>query len=65
MSLRTLETAIVAGARIVLNNPKLRLKDLLEWRTSKLEPQDGEVTIRVDDPAVWATFPASCDKRAK
>ena len=64
MSLATLERAIVISARGVLNNPKLRLKDLLEWSTSKVKSREGEVAVYVPDPGAWAVFPKACDKRA-
>lgn len=38
MSMATLERAIIAGAREVLNNKKLRIKDMMEWSTGKIEP---------------------------
>ena len=63
MSIATLERAVVAGAREVLNNPKLRVKDLLEWSTSKVQPHDGEVVIFVPDLGTWAAFPKACDHR--
>jgi len=63
MSVQGLERAIVAEARLVLKNPKVRLKDLMEWRTVEVKPHDGEVAIRLPNSGVWAAFPASCDKR--
>ena len=64
MSLATLEREIVGEARVVLKNPKLRLKDLLEWSTGDIKTGEGEVTIRIGAGLnVNATFPAACDKR--
>jgi len=52
MSLRTLELQILNELRIVAKNPKLRLKDLLEWRTGPIEPQEGEVVFKL--PTAYA-----------
>jgi hypothetical protein len=43
MSMATLETAILAEARAVFNNRKLRKKDILEWSTGTIKAVDGEV----------------------
>jgi hypothetical protein len=43
MSMATLETAILAEARAVFNNRKLRKKDILEWGTGTVKAVDGEV----------------------
>lgn len=53
MSLATLERAACASARIVLNNRKLRVKDVLEWSTSPIAPRAGEVVVFVRDPGVY------------
>lgn len=63
MSMATLERAIVASARVVLKNPKLRLKDLMEWRTAEIKPEKGEVVVYVKDPGVWVAVKKECDKR--
>lgn len=48
----SLEREILAEARVVFDNPKLRKKDLLEWSTGPVTAQPGEVvellpTLRV------------------
>ena len=63
MSMATLERAVLAGARIVFNNPKLKMKDILEWSTAKIEPGEDEVTASVPDPGVNVTVLALLDKR--
>lgn len=50
MSLATLERAILVSARIALNNPKLKLKDIQEWSTGEVKQVEGEIVIRLDDP---------------
>lgn len=66
MSVRDIERAIVAEARVVLCNQKLRLKDLQEWSSATIPPQDSEVVIVVDafGARIYAAFPKSCDRRA-
>lgn len=45
----TLERAIVQEARMVLHNPKLRIKDLLAWSTGPEEP-DGADEVGIHLP---------------
>ncbi len=63
MSLRTLERAILYGAQTVLQNAKLRQKDILEWSTSKVEPDPGEIVVRVPNPGVYVAVKKEFDKR--
>lgn len=63
MSMATLERAILAGAKTVFNNPKLRLKDIQEWSSGEIKPHDGEVSVRVPDPGVYVAVKTECDKR--
>lgn len=42
MSFRELESAILMELREVSGNRKIRLKDIMEWSTGKIEPQEGE-----------------------
>lgn len=64
MSLRSLESAITAEARRFFNNPKLRVKDIQEWSTGELKPQEGEVVGRMPFNGIWVAIKAECDKRA-
>ena len=64
MSMRTLELAVLAGARLTLSNPKLKLKDILEWSTGDVKPEsDTEVVIRVPNPGVNICVLKTHDKR--
>lgn len=63
MSMATLERAILAGAKEVLNNKKLRMKDIMEWSTGDLKPNDGEVCIMIPDLDVNVCVKVECDKR--
>ncbi len=56
MSMQTLERAILAAAKVYFKNPKLRLKDIREWRTSAFKPQDGEVLAFLDDPGCYVAI---------
>ena len=66
MSVQDVERAITAEAREVLGNRKLRLKDVLEWRSATIAPRDGETVIEVDAFGMhwWVAVPTSCDKRS-
>lgn len=63
MSMATLERAVLAGAKITFNNPKLRMKDILEWSTGTVKAEAGEVVARVDDPGVNVAIKKEMDKR--
>lgn len=57
MSFHDLERWVLLNARVALNNPKLRLKDLMEWSTSenkvKRDLCEGEVMLHLPNPGVW------------
>jgi hypothetical protein len=63
MSMATLERAILAGAKLVFNNPKLRTKDIREWSSGDIAPIDGEVMAHVPDPGVYVCILKEHDKR--
>lgn len=42
MGMRELEAAVLAEAKIVTGNSKLRMKDIMEWSTGEVKPQAGE-----------------------
>lgn len=42
MSVATLERSIWREAQLVLDRPKLKLKDIMEWSTGEIKPQPGE-----------------------
>ena len=68
MSMRDIERAIVAEAAVLLNNRKLRLKDLMEWRNAPItNPREDEIVLEVPASGVnWsACFQKSCDKRVQ
>ncbi len=63
MSMATLERAVLAGAKVAFNNPRLRMKDLREWSTGEVKPHDGEVVAHVEDPGVNVAVLIAHDKR--
>lgn len=52
MGMRQLESTILAEARVVTGNKKLRLKDIMEWSTGKIEPRPGEKLYRLEKMGV-------------
>ena len=64
MSMRALESAITSEARRIFNNPKLRVKDLMEWSTGQIKSQDGEVVEKMPLNGVYVAIKAECDKRS-
>lgn len=65
MSMATLERAILGGARLALNNLKLRNKDIVEWSTSEITKLEaGEIALRIPDPGVWIAVDKKHDKRS-
>lgn len=63
MSLSRVEKAIWAEAKRVLNNPKMKLKELLEWSTGSVDAAEGETSVRLPEHGVNIIVPSSCDKR--
>jgi hypothetical protein len=67
MSMKTLEQAILAGARTILNNPKLKMADITDWNTDDKQVKDdlteGEIFVRLPDPGVGIAVDSSRDKR--
>ena len=53
MSLRSLESSILAELREVSGNRKIRLKDIMEWRTAEFTPQEGETLYHCPRNGVW------------
>lgn len=55
--MQTIERVIVAEARTLLQNSKLRMKDLMEWSTSedaiKRGLRDGELMFHLPDCGMW------------
>ena len=47
--MRQLEAHILAEAKRVTKNIKLRQKDIIEWTTGKIEPHEGEEIFDLPD----------------
>ena len=63
MSMQTLERAILAEAKTVLNNPKLKMKDIMEWSTGPVKAEDGEVIVELPGLGVNVAVAKSNDLR--
>jgi hypothetical protein len=63
MSMRSLESAITYEACRFFNNPKLRVKDLMEWSTGEIAAREGEVVARMALNGVHVAIKTECDKR--
>jgi hypothetical protein len=50
MSWATLNREVCALARTALNNPKLRVSDIVEWSTGEVKPEEGEIAIKLGAP---------------
>ena len=49
MGIRQVEAAILAEAKIVTGNKKLRQKDIMEWSTGEVKPEQGEKVFRLSE----------------
>jgi len=49
MGTRQLKAAILAEAKIITGNKKLRMKDIMEWSTGEVKPQEGEKLYRLPE----------------
>jgi hypothetical protein len=50
--------------RTVAKNPKLRLKDLLEWSTSEVSPHEGETVVYLPVLKVWCAIKKELNRGA-
>lgn len=65
MSVRELERSIWEEAKKVTGNPKMKLKELLEWSTGDIKPRDNEVVVYLPEHKVNIAVPVMCDKRPR
>ena len=63
MSMTSLESSIWHEAQRVLNNRKMRKKDMMEWSTGNIEPREGEVVVYLPDNRVNVAVKTEIDKR--
>ena len=52
MGMKELERAVLAEAKIVTGNKKLRMKDIMEWSTGEVKQEEGEKLYRLPELAV-------------
>lgn len=66
MGLQTFERLILAETKAILKNPKLRLKDILEWSSSEKfvrgNLEKGDVMIQLPR-GVWVAVAKASDHR--
>ncbi len=64
MSMRELETKITEETREVLKNPKIRVKDIMEWKSGEIKEQhDGEINLQLPKLGLWVSVKKELDKR--
>jgi len=63
MSMRDLEGIIKNEAAMILNNHKLRIKDMQEWSSGEIAPHEGEVVIKLQSMSIWVAVKKEMDKR--
>lgn len=52
MSMQSLERAVLAEAKEVTSNKKLRMKDIVEWSTGEVKAQEGEKLYHLPNLAI-------------
>lgn len=52
MSMQSLEREVLAEAKEVTGNKKLRMKDIMEWSTGEVKAQSGEKLYRLPKLAI-------------
>lgn len=52
MSMQSLERAILAEAKKITGNKKLRMKDIMEWSTGEIKAQSEEELHRLPEMGV-------------
>lgn len=52
MGMRQLEAAILAKAKIVIGKKNLKMKDIMEWSTGEIKPEEGEKRYRLPKTGV-------------
>lgn len=63
MGMKELEKVIIEELKETVCNPKLKVKDLLEWSTGNISPQEGEVLITLPKTGVNVCIKKEQDKR--
>ena len=65
MSIRDLEAAILAELKVVAKNNKLRQKDIMEWSTGEIKPQEGETLYFLPELKVNVSVKPQAAKKDK
>jgi len=53
MGIREIERQIMQELRIVAKNPKLKLRQLMEWSTAPIEGHEGESMFFLDKLGIY------------
>lgn len=56
MGIRQLEAAILAEAKQVTGNKKLRQKDIMEWSSGPIKPHEGETIFQLPTTGVYISI---------
>jgi len=62
MSMATLERAILVELKVVADNNKLRLKDIMEWSTGEIVAREDETLYFLPDLKVWCAVKVAQQK---
>jgi hypothetical protein len=67
MSFATLERAVLKETRAVLNNPKIKQRDIIEWSTGDITPSSNsdEIVVRLPELSVNVIVFSEHDRRGK
>lgn len=66
MTMRQLETTMIVFARSHFKEPRLKLKDLMEWSSRELKPEAAdEQSAFLPQVGVWVTVKMPPPKKAR
>lgn len=66
MSIATLENQLAVEVAAMIQNPKFKRKDILEWSSGECKPESiEETTVYVKSMGLSVTFLAKLDKRGQ
>ena len=63
MSLNALDTQVWHECQRVLQNPRLRRRDVLEWSAGNVSAQEGEIIVHLESLGVNVAVLAVHDRR--
>lgn len=63
MGLRELEASILVELKQIANNSKIRQKDIMEWSTGEIKPEEGESHFYLPDMKIHVCVKLPVDKK--